>query len=28
VIAEVIGISKDSGVDKIGLVTKALEEGQ
>jgi len=27
-IAEVIDISKGAGVDKIGLVTKALEEGQ
>ncbi|MGD0125833.1 MAG: biopolymer transporter ExbD [Terriglobia bacterium] len=27
-IAEVIDISKGAGVDKIGLVTKSLEEGQ
>ena len=27
-IAEVIDVSKGAGVDKIGLVTKALEEGQ
>jgi biopolymer transport protein ExbD len=27
-VAEIIGIAKDAGIDKIGLVTKALEEGQ
>jgi biopolymer transport protein ExbD len=27
-VAEIIGIAKDAGLDKIGLVTKALEEGQ
>ena len=27
-VAEVIGIAHDAGLDKIGLVTKALEEGQ
>jgi len=27
-VAEIIDISKGAGVDKIGLVTKALEEGQ
>ncbi len=27
-VATVIGIMKDSGIDKIGLITKALEEGQ
>jgi len=27
-IAQVIGIAKDAGVDKVGLITKALEEGQ
>jgi biopolymer transport protein ExbD len=27
-VAEIIDIAKGSGIDKIGLVTKALEEGQ
>jgi len=27
-VAEVIGVAHDAGIDKIGLVTKALEEGQ
>jgi len=27
-VAEVIGIAHDAGIDKIGLITKALEEGQ
>jgi len=27
-VAQIIDISKSAGVDKIGLVTKALEEGQ
>jgi biopolymer transport protein TolR len=27
-VAEIIDISKGAGVDKIGLITKALEEGQ
>jgi len=27
-VAEIIGIAHDAGIDKIGLVTKALEEGQ
>jgi biopolymer transport protein ExbD len=27
-VAEIIGIAHDAGLDKIGLVTKALEEGQ
>jgi len=27
-VAEIIGVAHDAGLDKIGLVTKALEEGQ
>jgi len=27
-VAEIIDIAKGAGLDKIGLVTKALEEGQ
>jgi biopolymer transport protein ExbD len=27
-IAQIIGIAKDAGVDKVGLITKSLEEGQ
>lgn len=27
-VAQIIGIAKDAGVDKVGLITKALEEGQ
>jgi biopolymer transport protein ExbD len=27
-VAEIIGVAHDAGIDKIGLVTKALEEGQ
>jgi biopolymer transport protein ExbD len=27
-VAEVIDIARGAGIDKIGLVTKALEEGQ
>jgi biopolymer transport protein ExbD len=27
-VAEVIDIAKGAGIDKIGLITKAIEEGQ
>jgi len=27
-VAQIIGIAKDAGVDKVGLITKSLEEGQ
>jgi biopolymer transport protein ExbD len=27
-VAQVIDIAKGSGIDKIGLITKAIEEGQ
>ena len=27
-VAEIIDIAKGAGIDKIGLITKALEEGQ